>query len=1322
MATNISQAAFSALHCLKVGQKPLLACASYGSRTDDEEGTFLVVTREGSISAFSSSCSCLLHHFATLHPTVISIHHSGHGDHIVTLESDVDGDDTFISVYHDWRGSNFKGRGSVRAFTLPLASPDASIAVCPETGHVAVVDWSAAIVSFWHCTAGPFEHIAEMQLHIARRSPRVGARLRRAARGCAHKVALYSDLLAVGSGSEAKLFHVPLHRGGAAVEAGAESGVRAARHAAAAAPAAASVRCTFSAIDGQPLLLPPSLVAPLGGVPARDRGGGSSAPGGAAPAEATVADIALEAASRQPLLHIYEPRLNAASGYTVGRGGTRLLLQRTFAAHRVVHSITLVPAPECTGGAIMQLLLCTHRTGFLYALGVTRSRASSASAASRREEKKRRLSVEESRSHAWREMYGRIESVDPPQRIARYDFRAQLVDAAMAPRSDAPLLLYALTHRAIEVWTRGGALLCVYPLDATTPRPAFSITALSRYVVLLPLSAGEDLPPLLDAARRDRASTVEALRARLPRGSMELRGPDDDAEASPSSYALRQRTPLQDVNGGADSIQIFHCASTVALCHRILALVGARSSEGEGDESGSESGGITTKRTRDNEARAILEEMFRALGAWERVGKDERHFELAQRELMSVTRRAAATETSDAIVQRLCRQLQAANRTAMQARVAGSIARLILADTTEEGGDHAFRAAFYLSASDVQPDEALEMLRSHPWALTAYLQVVLLPATEELALPVAGVQVNPNVRKQSVHSATFMEVALQHLRSSAPPSVLADIAIGMSVDGDANAASFALQMLDEIEKDASEKEGGGQGGGAGGGERADDKSRRSSFSTVPAGAFGPRAQLARAVLLLRQTVVAGGRSDGMSAAARKVLAKVSPSSLADICVATPRLLLEGVVLIQNESESSSQTDIVSYPPFVDLLWDYSPEALARALVCIVKQPIGALDALGLPELSAKEALALLHTVAAKAKSAAASAGDAAVEAEVEAETETAALHPVIVLFMESVVDESRSSAESVALVLAQHYMSSLRAAAVRTAAGGGQQRLSASAWKPPRWYLDATRNSQTMAGAASGSASVRCPAWVTQLDAVVQSTDADLPTSAAAATVREDTSLAKLALLIVSDRLHAEGRVADAVLTASDDFESSAVLRVLCLAQLGRFDDALVSLLGILSEHVVVAASDDATTRVAALEDVFLAFVNDFCTTLAHWRAVCAALFVAILEKEKEAKVSEQQAKAKASFCRTLYTLVLGSLVATLSFASFSSLLPENVRSCFFFPFLPLPIVLTPLYLSLLLYSPLTGKHRVLPSFLGAKCCARCVRALSTRAPREQRS
>ena len=111
----------------------------------------------------------------------------------------------------------------------------------------------------------------------------------------------------------------------------------------------------------------------------------------------------------------------------------------------------------------------------------------------------------------------------------------------------------------------------------------------------------------------------------------------------------------------------------------------------------------------------------------------------------------------------------------------------------------------------------------------------------------------------------------------------------------------------------------------------------------------------------------------------------------------------------------------------------------------------------------------------------------------------------------------------------------------------------------------------------------------------------------------------------------------------------------------------------------------------------------------------------AAIEKEKEAKVSEQQAKAKASFCRTLYTLVLGSLVATLSFASFSSLLPENVRSCFI-SFLPLPIVLTPLYLSLLLYSPLTGKHRVLPSFLGAKCCARCVRALSTRAPREQRS
>jgi hypothetical protein len=181
----------------------------------------------------------------------------------------------------------------------------------------------------------------------------------------------------------------------------------------------------------------------------------------------------------------------------------------------------------------------------------------------------------------------------------------------------------------------------------------------------------------------------------------------------------------------------------------------------------------------------------------------------------------------------------------------------------------------------------------------------------------------------------------------------------------------------------------------------------------------------------------------------------------------------------------------------------------------------------------------------------------------------------------------------------------------------------------------------------------------------------------------------------VSDRLHAEGRVADAVLTASDDFESSAVLRVLCLAQLGRFDDALVSLLGILSEHVVVAASDDATTRVAALEDVFLAFVNDFCTTLAHWRAVCAALFVAILDKEKEAKVSEQQAKAKASFCRTLYTLVLGSLVATLSFASFSSLLPENVRSCFI-SFLPLPICS---HTSLSLSSSLLSSHREASSF-----------------------
>ena len=406
---------FKRLHSLKVRQRPLLSCASYGSRADDEEGTFLVVTREGSIRAFSASCSCLLHHFATLHATVISVHHSGHGDHIVTLERDLDGEDTFISVYHDWRGANFKGRGSVRAFTLPLASPDASIAVCPETGHVAVVDWSAAIVSFWHCTAGPFEHIAEMHLHIAPRAPRVAARMRREGRRCGNLVALYSDLLAVGSGSEAKLFHVPLHLESTAassasssaspvVEPTAATTAPATTSAAAATAAAAHVRCTFSAVDGQPLLLPPSLVVSLGGVPARAVGGGS----GVAAAGGAAADIALEAASATPVLHLYAPRLNATSGYSVGGAGTRLLLQRTFPPHRTVHSLTLVPAPESTGGAIMQLLVCTHRKAFLYALGVTRAAASgSASGATATDAGAggRSSPNVQSRSHAWREMY-----------------------------------------------------------------------------------------------------------------------------------------------------------------------------------------------------------------------------------------------------------------------------------------------------------------------------------------------------------------------------------------------------------------------------------------------------------------------------------------------------------------------------------------------------------------------------------------------------------------------------------------------------------------------------------------------------------------------------------------------------------------------------------------------------------------------------------------------------------------------------------------------------------------------------------------------------
>ena len=237
------------------------------------------------------------------------------------------------------------------------------------------------------------------------------------------------------------------------------------------------------------------------------------------------------------------------------------------------------------------------------------------------------------------------------------------------------------------MWTRGGVLLCVHPLGASTPSPraAIALTVLSRYVVLLPLEAGEDLPPRRDAERVRRADTASTLRGELPAASMELRDapsrsePDSDGRDESRRGRIRSRvgTSVSGERSGERStsstaIDVFHCASTVALCGGLLSHLASRES-GQGQGTG-EGVGI-----------AVLEEMFRALSASERARADERHFELAQHTLLRRRRPSLAGGPEgdpeggpEGVVQRLCRQLQAANRTAMRARVAGSIARLLL--------------------------------------------------------------------------------------------------------------------------------------------------------------------------------------------------------------------------------------------------------------------------------------------------------------------------------------------------------------------------------------------------------------------------------------------------------------------------------------------------------------------------------------------------------------------------------------------------------------------------------------------------------------------
>ena len=293
--------------------------------------------------------------------------------------------------------------------------------------------------------------------------------------------------------------------------------------------------------------------------------------------------------------------------------------------------------------------------------------------------------------------------------------------------------------------------------------------------MLLPLEAGEDLPPRRDAERLRRADTASTLRDELPGASMELRDalPSADGRDEALGAAKRGRG---GVRSGADAglfagatIEIFHCASTVALCGGLLAHLASHKLGGRAPTSAAAGGTAAAPRAggeSEGEGIAVLEEMFRALSASERAGNDELHFEITQRALLLRRRPSLADGEevgADAKVQRLCRQLQAANRTAMRARVAGSVARLLLRPSRSEGAgegesagaggvddDAAFRAAFYLCASDVHPDDALALLLPYRWALTAYVQVVLLPATEELVLPVAGVQVAPRVRGELI--------------------------------------------------------------------------------------------------------------------------------------------------------------------------------------------------------------------------------------------------------------------------------------------------------------------------------------------------------------------------------------------------------------------------------------------------------------------------------------------------------------------------------------------------------------------------------------------
>ncbi|KAG3255079.1 hypothetical protein PI124_g416 [Phytophthora idaei] len=146
------------------------------SRTTSD-ATFAVASgREGVIRVYAASCSALLHEFACIHSHVYTLHYTSFSDSLVTLESDVKGDDededaeTFLCVYHDWRE-----RKMVRGYTLPLGvleSPSSNrkadcVAVCSFTGRVVVA--MGSVLNIWQCSHGFFEHVMELKVDMAQR-------------------------------------------------------------------------------------------------------------------------------------------------------------------------------------------------------------------------------------------------------------------------------------------------------------------------------------------------------------------------------------------------------------------------------------------------------------------------------------------------------------------------------------------------------------------------------------------------------------------------------------------------------------------------------------------------------------------------------------------------------------------------------------------------------------------------------------------------------------------------------------------------------------------------------------------------------------------------------------------------------------------------------------------------------------------------------------------------------------------------------------------------------------------------------------------------